>query len=646
MKKLLSLLIVLILFSSCSRLGQKNLTVKSHPTNAEYLILSSGRRVAKGTTPSSIRLKSGAYTVVIKKNGYKDFPTEIVIKKGSHKVISPNLLPVPGRLVINSFPQNAKLYVDSRFQGRTPRVINNMNAGYHKIDVSLSGYTEHTDTVLVLPGETKKMNITLFGGAGRLQINLNKIANVYIDGNLKEQNNKMILNLKAGLHQVFALKEGYIPVKKDVVVYNKRISKVNLILKKAENMAELHFYIRPAGAQLFIDRIKISNRSIRLPWGSYRVEAKMPKYRSFIQFVKIKQNKQTVKIKLNPLPGNISINSIPSAGEVYLNGELMGVTPLILNEMDAGIFGGNVKKRGFDTFKWRFKLPPQGSRSFNIILKKHFNYILRKSFIHIQAAPSGFISPNYAKVVGNKYYISDNGNARIIELDASGIVQKIYKNKIILKDPVAFYIDVFKDVFIVDKRENRVIKLDKQGVFLQYYGGYGSDKGLFNAPTDIAAYKAKYIYIVDSKNNRVQIFNTNMKFLTAFGIRGTGIAQFMNPLSIAVHNTAGVFVTDPNRKAILRFSYLGIFEKEVVLKIAPEYISVEPNGNLLVTMANGKIRLFNIDLAAVDTLDIRDITLYSPGKVGIAPDYSIVVPDSENDKVYSFARQWDAQYYK
>lgn len=646
MKRILVIGLILILVFSCGRVSQKNLTIKSSPTKAQYIILSMGEKIEDGLTPAQLSLQPGTYTIIVKKAGYKDFLAEIELKKGKREVITPKLMPVPGRLVINSFPQQAKIYLDDVFCGRTPRTINNIDAGVHKLALNLSGYREYVDTIVVEPDQTKEINVSLVGGRGEIVLRLDRPAAIYLDGKFVKEGKNYVTEIDAGIHKLLVLKDGYKVVKREIVVHNKKSTALDLKLEKAENIAAVRFDLEPKDADIFIEGVQFKERSLKLPYGNYYIEVRKRHFRPFADYVKIREPQQKVKITLEPLPGNVAVNTVPAAAEVFFNDEMMGITPLILDSVEAGEYDALIKKKGYNSYRWKFVLEPQGSLSFNVILKKHYKYILRKSFIHISASPSNLVAPIYTKLIGDKIYVADQGNARIVVLDISGSVSKVIQHTDIMKKPVAFYVDKFKNIYVVDRETHRVLKFDQEGDFLQYYGGYGNDGGMFSSPTDIARYSDRYIYVVDSKNARVQIFNPNMKFLTAFGLRGRGLAQFMSPLSIAVHPTAGVYVTDIERSAILKFDYLGIFKKEILTEAVPLYIEVDPDGNILVSLNNGKIAKYDLDLQKIETLDIQDVTIYSSGKFDISPDYSIVVPDSKNDKIYIFERQWDEEFYR
>jgi DNA-binding beta-propeller fold protein YncE len=79
------------------------------------------------------------------------------------------------------------------------------------------------------------------------------------------------------------------------------------------------------------------------------------------------------------------------------------------------------------------------------------------------------------------------------------------------------------DVYIADGEgpNTRVVKLSKDGKFIKWWGGKGTEPGQFNMPHSIAVDSKGRIYVADRSNNRIQIFDPDGKFInqwTNFGV--------------------------------------------------------------------------------------------------------------------------------
>ena len=85
------------------------------------------------------------------------------------------------------------------------------------------------------------------------------------------------------------------------------------------------------------------------------------------------------------------------------------------------------------------------------------------------------------------------------------------------------------DIFIADGEgpNTRVVKFSKDGTFIKWWGGKGTDPGQFDVPHDIAIDSKGLLYVGDRSNDRVQVFNQDGKFLKQFTNLGTPWGVFV-----------------------------------------------------------------------------------------------------------------------
>ena len=85
------------------------------------------------------------------------------------------------------------------------------------------------------------------------------------------------------------------------------------------------------------------------------------------------------------------------------------------------------------------------------------------------------------------------------------------------------------DVFIADGEgaNTRIVKFSKDGTFIKWWGGKGTDPGQFNVPHSIAIDSKDRIYVADRSNNRIQIFDSTGKFLDQWTNFGTPWGLFI-----------------------------------------------------------------------------------------------------------------------
>lgn len=119
---------------------------------------------------------------------------------------------VLGRLVVESKPSGASIFIDGRFLGYTP-YTGDVSVGSHSIRLELSGYQPYETTVNITPTKPNKISVTLkpipyYQGALYITSSPSN-AEVYINGERKGRTPIKIDKLKPGRYQITILKAGY-----------------------------------------------------------------------------------------------------------------------------------------------------------------------------------------------------------------------------------------------------------------------------------------------------------------------------------------------------------------------------------------------------------------------------------------------------
>ncbi|RPI49227.1 MAG: hypothetical protein EHM55_24170 [Acidobacteria bacterium] len=85
------------------------------------------------------------------------------------------------------------------------------------------------------------------------------------------------------------------------------------------------------------------------------------------------------------------------------------------------------------------------------------------------------------------------------------------------------------DIFIADgeSTNTRVVKYSKDGKFVTWWGGLGTEPGKFDEPHSIAIDAQGRLYVGDRRNKRVQVFDQSGKFLQQWTHLGTPWGVFV-----------------------------------------------------------------------------------------------------------------------
>jgi DNA-binding beta-propeller fold protein YncE len=123
------------------------------------------------------------------------------------------------------------------------------------------------------------------------------------------------------------------------------------------------------------------------------------------------------------------------------------------------------------------------------------------------------------------------------------------------------------NVYVTDLSQ-RVTVISPAGIVLRRWGKRGSKPGEFNfvpadptTPTDIhgkiAVGPDGKVYVSDSGNARVEAFTADGRFIGQFGSFGSGKGQFLHPFDIAVDGAGNIYVVDGQTDTLSKFSPAG-----------------------------------------------------------------------------------------
>jgi DNA-binding beta-propeller fold protein YncE len=150
----------------------------------------------------------------------------------------------------------------------------------------------------------------------------------------------------------------------------------------------------------------------------------------------------------------------------------------------------------------------------------------------------------------NRCYVVDNDNHRILVYDLSNL-QLIDSwgtpgtGKRAFRYPFLIALDKQKYLYIVDVINTRVQELNPDGLFVNFIGGWGVEKGEFFRPKGVAIDKNGRIYVSDSYMGVIQIFLPTGEFYAAIGEPATGkVKKFKTPVGLFIDRQDRLYVVE------------------------------------------------------------------------------------------------------
>jgi formylglycine-generating enzyme required for sulfatase activity len=138
--------------------GWATVTLSTEPAGASVMI---GDRQL-GQTPVTFELLEGSHEIILLKQDYSPFAMKLDVAAGTSLSPDPVILQfAPALIELNSNPDGATVTVDSVYKGRTPLTIDISAKKEHTVTLSLQGYKESSQKVLLEPGQERKLAFSL-----------------------------------------------------------------------------------------------------------------------------------------------------------------------------------------------------------------------------------------------------------------------------------------------------------------------------------------------------------------------------------------------------------------------------------------------------------------------------------------------------
>jgi len=138
-------------------------------------------------------------------------------------------------------------------------------------------------------------------------------------------------------------------------------------------------------------------------------------------------------------------------------------------------------------------------------------------------------------------------------------------------------VDVQGNIYVLDKDEVKIYKLNSEGKLVVSFGSQGSGEGQFNKASDIAVDSKGNLYVADTQNHRIVKFDAEGKFVKNIGEYGDEDGELHSPFLIAIQDDDNLLVADKTKYRKNYSSSLVRREFDPSPRYIPPYALLEQN---------------------------------------------------------------------
>ncbi|MEE1322564.1 MAG: TonB family protein, partial [Bacteroidales bacterium] len=278
-------------------------------------------------------------------------------------------------LIIESQTPDAKIYINDEYVGRN-RVSKFLPISQeHSYRIESALYHTKSGKVKLNESEKTTLNIDLEPAFGYLKINTTpeNDAEIEINGELQEDKTPLTSKkLKSGTYTVQAFKSMFESQPISVKVEDGKTTEININLVSNSSIVEIT--CQDKDAEIYIDGTRRGEGEFKgqLKEGMHRLEVKKANHLTFSKSFTITKSQNFTEhiAKLEAIYGKLNLNSTPDDANIYIDGEHMGKTPMIITQILIGNHNIKLQKQGYKNFESEITIEENKIADYNFVLKE------------------------------------------------------------------------------------------------------------------------------------------------------------------------------------------------------------------------------------------------------------------------------------
>ena len=340
-----------------------SLTVVSTPGGADVFL--DGKKV--GITPIKISgVLVGEHSLTVVKDYYQSKSLTVQVYKAEENRVEVQLDKAEIEILLDSIPTGSNVYIDNNPLGKTPLSLKISLDKELNVKLSKEEYLDKELKIRLLPNGVNIGTDKFFAVKDNVAEVIAELSPAPAPGSLR-----VITSPSDAIVYLDGVEVGKTPLTMPKITPGSREIRVSIpnfdsltkrisIISDKETVIEfllggiINFTSVPTNVQVYLDGKYIGLtplKSDRLPVGSHQIRFAKDKYKDKNMTVILERGQEMdVSVRLIPQKGSLSVSSDPPDAEVYLDGKLIGKTPLVIYGVLIGKYSLKITKSGYEDY--------------------------------------------------------------------------------------------------------------------------------------------------------------------------------------------------------------------------------------------------------------------------------------------------------
>ena len=359
LKVIVGIGLAVLLIASYLLFSAKSIQFDIEPTGPDSVEISGGW--FRLPLADRMLLRSGEYTVNVRKQGYYDISQAFTVGDEPSVRIKLEMRRLPGRLSITTEPfVDAVISVDNGQIGKAPFGPIELQPGEHSISVQADRYLPFADVLDVAGlGREESLTVQLVPRWSDVTVTSEPAGAAIFAGDEQVGETPATIELLEGTHQISLVRPGFSAWDGTVVAKPNVAQTLPLVALQPAD-AKLQVNTIPRGANITVDGRYRGQSPLSLPMSpgiDYVIGLSKAGYGSTSRRVRLSAAaSDSITVDLSARTGRVTVNVSPADATVYVDGRAQGNGTKTLN-LSSAPHRLEVKKAGFES--WSRSITPR-----------------------------------------------------------------------------------------------------------------------------------------------------------------------------------------------------------------------------------------------------------------------------------------------